>query len=427
MRGIVWLILLFVVAVVAATALGHNDGLVTIAWGGWRAELSLNLAIGLLLAGGFALMGVVKALDLFLGLPRRAGEWRALQRERAAHAALREAFSAYFGARYSRAQRAARRALALYAETSGAMLGADHQLLAQLVLAGALHRLQDRGGRDAVLQAIEGSMSAYRLTPRGPQARAAHEGAQLLAAEWALDDQDAGRAQALLQMLPAGVARRTQALRLRLRAARLARQTREALELTRLLAKHQAFSASAASGLVRALALEHLDAARDAGQLKALWQQLENVDRRDTVVLGHAVRKAAAWGAAAEARSWIEPLWSDLGRLTAEDRGRVAMALASVSQGAGTEWLERAENAARQWPSEPAVALAAGQICAERRLWGKARQQLETAAAHAAMPATARRRAWRTLAQIARDEGDEPQAARCEHQASQIEDSQAML
>jgi HemY protein len=36
-RGVVWLVLLFVVAVVAATVLGENDGLVAVSWGtgGW--------------------------------------------------------------------------------------------------------------------------------------------------------------------------------------------------------------------------------------------------------------------------------------------------------------------------------------------------------------------------------------------------------
>ena len=68
----------------------------------------------------------------------------------------------------------------------------------------------------------------------------------MLGAEWALDDAQPERASAFLAALPAGVARRTLALRLRLKAARLAHRTLEALELARLLAKHQAFSETAA-------------------------------------------------------------------------------------------------------------------------------------------------------------------------------------
>jgi len=414
MRGVVWLILLASIAVVAATALGSNDGLVTVAWGGWRAELSLNLALLLMLLAGLAAWFVLKALEALLSMPRRAREWRSLQRERAANAALREALGAYFAARYSRAQKAARKAIAIHDDFPELGLPADHPLLARLVAAGSLHRLQDRGGRDALLQAIEKS-------PRDASARAAAEGALLLAAEWALDDQDADRAQALLAALPAGVGRRTHALRLRLRAARLARQSGEALELARLLAKHQAFSAEAASSLLRALALEHLDAARDAEQLRRQWQLLEPADRRDAVVLGHAVRKAVAWDAPDSAREWLGPVWAELPRLPPEDRTRVALALARAAPGAESEWLERVEQAARAWPMDPAIALAAGLICAERQLWGKARQLLEPAAANAALQPNARRVAWLALARMATNEGEVERAAHCHAQAAAIE------
>ena len=45
MRAVIWLILLFVAAVVAATAFGSNDGLASFYWGGWRLDMSLNLFI----------------------------------------------------------------------------------------------------------------------------------------------------------------------------------------------------------------------------------------------------------------------------------------------------------------------------------------------------------------------------------------------
>ena len=36
MRGVLWVVLLFAVAVVAAMTLGTNDSLVTLNWRGWR-------------------------------------------------------------------------------------------------------------------------------------------------------------------------------------------------------------------------------------------------------------------------------------------------------------------------------------------------------------------------------------------------------
>jgi HemY protein len=420
MRVAVWLILLFAAAVVAATALGQNDGLLTLAWRGWRLELSLNLALLLLLLGGFVAYLVLKGLDVFFSLPRRAGEWRALQRERAAHAALREAFSGFFAGRYSRAQRDARRAISLGEEYPDLPLGADHRLLAQVVAAGSLHRLQDKAGRDALLADIQSA-------PVNAQSRSALDGAMMLGAEWALDDAQPERASAFLAALPAGVARRTLALRLRLKAARLAHRTLEALELARLLAKHQAFSETAAKGLMRTLALEHLDAARDAEQLQRQWSQLSTDERRDSILLLHAVRKAASWGDPAKARHWLEPVWSDLPRMAAEERKRLALALAACVQGADASWLERAESAAKSWPSDPAVSFAAGLVCVERQLWGKAKQWLEPAAAHAALEPATRRLALGVLAKMARQEGRDQLAATYDSRAAALEADNPVL
>ena len=49
MRGVIWLVLLFTAAVVSASVLGPNDGLVSIYQGAWRVDLSLNLFLLLLL------------------------------------------------------------------------------------------------------------------------------------------------------------------------------------------------------------------------------------------------------------------------------------------------------------------------------------------------------------------------------------------
>ena len=60
MRTIVWVVLLFVVAVVAALTLGDNTGMASFYWGGWRVDLSLNFFILAALATGFALMTAVQ-------------------------------------------------------------------------------------------------------------------------------------------------------------------------------------------------------------------------------------------------------------------------------------------------------------------------------------------------------------------------------
>ena len=125
MRGVIWLVLLFVVAVVAATTLGRNDGLVSIYFGDWRTDLSLNLFVILVLLSFVVLLAAARSISGLVSLPRRAREWRQLRHERAAHAGLREALAEYFAARYSRAHRAAQRALVLQDETDALKGDAD--------------------------------------------------------------------------------------------------------------------------------------------------------------------------------------------------------------------------------------------------------------------------------------------------------------
>lgn len=415
MRSIIWLVLLCVVAVVAATTLGSNDGLVTIYWSGWRTELSLNLFLILLLGGVALLFSAAQALRSLLTLPERASEWRALRRERAAQAALREALGEFFSARFSRAHKAALKALALRDDVPQLKSDADFAVLAQLLAAGSLHRLQDRPRRDAVTQALF-QQGARRVGGHGVE-----DAARLLAAEWAVDDRDAERAMELLDQLPAGVARRTHALRLKLQASRLQRRPLEALHTARLLAKHQGFTPTAARGLLRSLAAEAIDDSHDLQQLQRLWEQFDAADRRDAAVAARAARRAVTLGAGAAAREWLRPFWDRLGELDRDDRDAVALALFEAAPGIEPEWLQRLEAALDAFGHEAAVVAAVGMAFADRQLWGKARRLLEQSAAAAGLPLGARRRAWRALAQMAREGGDEARAQECERAAAALE------
>lgn len=414
MAAVIWFVLLFVLAVVAASTFGTNDGLVSIYWSHWRFDLSLNLFLIGLLATCFAIVSTIQAVGALLGLPRRAREWRLAQRERGAQAALRESLGQYFAGRYSRAQRAAQRALAIQADTPELSQDDDFTALGHLLSAGSAHRLQDRPRRDRELE------QALALAQRSAAARPAAEGARLLAAEWALEDRDARRALELLAGLPPGVARRTHALRLRMQAARLAQQPLEALKTARLLAKHQGFSKGAALGLLRALAFESLDTARDAGQLRRVWSQFEHSDRRDPVIAARVARGLAAFGAHDDARACLRPFWDQLASLSQDERAVLALALVAALPGLGVDWLPQLEAAVQKHPREPALAYAVGSALAERQLWGKARRLLEQAAADPALDTDARRQAWRRLAALCEQEGDAARAAQCYERAAKL-------
>ncbi len=407
MRAVIWFILLFVVAVVAASTFGANDGLVSLYWAGWRADVSMNLFVLALLATCFALVTVIQAINGLLGLPQRAHEWRVARRDRTAQASLRDALAQYFGGRYSRAQKSAQRALLIQSDTPDLIQDNEFTVLGHLLAAGSAHKLQDRTRRDEQLA------RALELSNSSLLARSAEEGARLLAAEWALDDRDAGRALELLATLPPGVARRTHALRLKLQATRLAHQPHEALKTARLLAKHQGFSKVAAQGLLRSLAFESLDDARDADQVRRVWLALENADRRDPLVAARAASRLASFGATGEARGWLRPFWERTGELNEDDRTALSDSLVASVSGLGVDWVPRLEVAVKAHPREPAVARAVGTALAERELWGKARALLESAAASNNLAVPARRHAWLLLARMAEQQSDNERAATC--------------
>jgi HemY protein len=413
MRGVIWLLLLFTVAVVAALTLGDNDGVASFYWGHWRLDMSLNFFVLAALGIGFAVVSLVQALNALFGMPQRARDWRALRRERAAQAALREALLESFGGRYARAHKAAERALAIHDDAAGVTAQREFQMLAQLLAAGSLHRLQDRARRDAVLRQVLGR-DQRATTP-------ADEGARLLGAEWALDDREPDRALTLLGELPPGAARRTQALRLKLQAQQMARRPLDALHTARLLANHQAFSAAVAQSLLRSLAFETLDDAHDIDQLRRCWQQFDSADQRDPYVAARAARRASDLGAPEEGCDWLRPLWDRLDELGAEGRAQVALGLLEAVPGAGPAWLQRVESALRDYPGEPALQAAGGAVMFACQLWGKAQRPLEVAARDNRLGAAVRRQAWRALAALAREQGDEARAIDCEREAAQID------
>jgi HemY protein len=171
---------------------------------------------------------------------------------------------------------------------------------------------------------------------------------------------------------------------------------------------------------LRSLAVSVLDGARDAEQLRRHWAELEPADRRDAAVVARAAQRALALGAPEDARRWLAAAWDELGKLPADERGLLALALAEAAVGIGPDWLQRVENAASAWPQDAAVNAAAALVYAERRLWGKARRPLEQAAQSASLDARTRRRACVALATLLREAGDETRAAELDRQAASM-------
>ncbi|MEJ8820824.1 heme biosynthesis HemY N-terminal domain-containing protein [Variovorax humicola] len=426
MRAALWLLGLFCVAAATALFAGNNQGTVTVFWPPWRVDLSLNLVL-MLLAGAFMLLHVaLRALSALFSLPVQARQWRMQQKERALHAALLDAISQLLAGRFSRARKAALAALAQEhtLDALDAQLPQAQQIrvLSHLLAAESAQSLQDRPARDAHLQQALNE-SAERGTPAALETR---EGVQLRAARWALEDRDASGALARLEELPVGAQRRTFALRLRLKAAHQDHRTLEALETARLLAKHGAFSTSAAQSIVRGLATELVFDAHDPAQLLGAWAELEQLEREMPEVAIHAAQRMVMLqgGDLALARAWLLPAWERM--VAAPDglgdplRVKLVRALEAGLDSVDADWLSRIELAQRNNPRDPNLQYIAGMACMKRQLWGKA-QQLLTQAALGLQDPDLHRRAWQVLARLAEARDDTEQATTAWKQAAQVE------
>lgn len=420
MRAALWLLALFGVAVAIALFAGNNQGTVTLFWPPYRVDLSLNLVLLLLAAAFVFLHAALRAMAALFDLPTQALRWRNQQKERAMHAAMLDALSQLVAGRFLRSRKSAQSALAqekaLAASGEKPANGAQIRVLAHLLAAESAQALQDRASRDEHLaQALEQAA----LRPVTTAVQETHEGALLRAARWALDDRDPQSAIHWLADLPQGASRRTLALRIKLKAARQARQTGDALDTARLLAKHRAFSPMAAQSIVRGLAVDLLNGAHDTAQLQRAWNSLEADERLMPDLAIHAAQRMAALGGDAHlARGWLLPVWERHATLGDSQRVKLVRALEAGLDTIDGAWLARIEAAHQQNPRDATLHYLAGMACMKRQLWGKAQQQL-TQAALGLQDAALHRNAWRGLAQLAEQRGDAAAAADAWKRAAQ--------
>jgi HemY protein len=429
MRAALWLIGLFALAVAGAWLADHNEGVVAIFLYPYRLDLSLNLfvlVLGLLLA---VLLLAQKAVSALLSLPREARRWRLLQKERAAHAALLDAYAQFMAGRYLRARKSAELVLAREDALRNA---ADHPLahaaalrtVAHVVAAESAHALQDKTLRDEHLQRAEQEAGQADAAER----QALSEGLILRASRWLLDDRDAQGSMDRLAQLPGAVARRTAAMRIQLKAARLAGQTARALDTALLLAKHRAFSPSAAHSLVRSLVMDLIARTHDERALEKLWQDLPPAQRAlPEVVAQAATRWLELGGDPARARAWLQPVWEAMlagatGR-SIIDRQKLVQALElsmqDVSSPDARAWLARVEAAQQARPNDAHLQYLAGMVYLRHQLWGKAQKALGQAVK--GLPdAGLQRRAWSALAELAEQRQDTETALQAWKQAARL-------
>ena len=414
MRAALWLVSLFAVAVATALLASNNVGTVSIFWTPYRLDLSLNLVLFALVLILLTMHWAQRALTALFELPKQAKRWRLQQKERATHAALLDSLAQFMEGRFLRARKSAELVLAREKSLSDAGEVLDHagalRSVAHILAAESAHALNDKTTRQShlnqALQEPSGGTSNVR--------QSLVEGSMLRAARWALDDRDASESLLWLDRLPQGVARRTLAMRLRLKAALLAGESSLALDTALLLIKHRAFTTEASESMIRSLVFDLIAKTHEQGQMQRLWARLGEPQRQSTDL---AIQAAQHWlslgGDPVVARTWLNPIWnrwlSTPQNLSATQQLKLTQVLDRSLTGQDTtqerEWLAWIESAQKANPREPLLQYLAGRLCQKQQLWGKAQVLLAQAAPVLGDPGL-RRQAWRSLAELAEQRED---------------------
>ena len=421
MRWSLWLLARFGIAVAVALGLSMQAGTVTLFVPPYRLDMSLNLVVIGLLSSFVLLYAALRGLFSMFELPVQARRWRAQQRERSAQQSLLNAMLLWMTGRFLRSRKAALQGLSQVdslldsGESPHQMSLTLMRSLLHLLAAESAHALRDQAARELHFQQVLVHDEGRRVS----QTLELRDAAYLNAARWALNDRDSQKAQQWLAQLPQGTVRRTMALRLRLKADRMSLQHLPALDTARLLAKHGAFSASAAASLVRGLAMACLDDCHDSSQLQTSWKLLQAEERAMPELALHAAQcLLKVQGDPQIALQWLLPVWQALINNSETQlpvqRQRMVQVLSSALHAVepDSEWLARIEQARLANPRSLELQYLSGMVCLRHGLWGKAQQMLEQVAPRLS-GGELQRQAWRALAELAENKGDTAQALAC--------------
>jgi len=347
MRTWFWTLVVFAAAVALALVLREHSGNVVIVAQPWRIELSLTLAV-LLLVGGFAILYFVLRVFSWVGArPERFRSWRSRRSIRRDQESLESGWINVLEGRYVNADKD-------FSRVMGRTRSDKRKVLAALASAHANHHLGEYAQRDQALgMAQQAAADDVRL----------REAWAIVAAEMYLDQNRPQDALALLQPLQDASSRYLHATRLLLRAHRQLRNHDRVYDLTRLLLRRGAIERSEAMQLIEMSAAARLHSV-GANGFKAIWGDLRADERTMPDIALAAAGIQAAEGHHDEASRILEAA------IAVKPDPRLLSAYSQCPQQYVSRRLAKAEEWLKRYPDDAALLAAMGNLCLTGQLWG---------------------------------------------------------
>jgi len=348
MRAWFWTLLVFVGAVALALLLREHGGNVLIIAQPWRIELSITLAVLLILASFIILYMILRVFAWVGGSPERLRSWRSRRSQRREQDLLESGWINVLEGRYADAEKDLSKLL-------GRSKSSSRKVLAGLAAARAAHHLGEFGRRDQALKLAQDSAGD------NPRLR---EAAATVAAELYLDQNRPQDALVLLQPLQDASSRYLHATRLLLRAHRQLRNYDRVYELTRLLSRRGVIEKTEAMQLIEMSAAARLHAGGAEGY-KAIWADLKSDERTLPEIALAAAAIQQQQGNVEEASKILE----------AAINVRLEPRLLSAYSQCPPEYVARRLSKAEEWlksnPEDSALLAALGNLCLTGELWGQ--------------------------------------------------------
>lgn len=383
-RGLLWLALLFVVAVALATVGRFDAGQVLLVYPPYRVDVSLNLFVVGVVVAFLLLYAILRFVRNVVTMPRRVAAYRARARKEKAHSALRDAIGNLYAGRFSRAEKAARDSLA----------DDNNKGAAGLIAANAAHRLHEYARRDDWLTQVD--------DPELQEARL------MATADMRADGRDADGALAALTEMRSQGGRRIHAQQIALRAQQQLKNWSEVLKLVKTLEKREALHPAVAVRL-RQLAAENLlrDRRHNADALLELWHALSPIERHSPRLADCAAELLIALERQADARKIVEEA------LAQNWDARLLRRYPDTAGDDALPLIQKAEAWRKERPEDGDLLFALGRLCLKQQLWGKAQSFLEAAlkSANASNNEPLKIRSHRALARLYEELGDAGKAA----------------
>ncbi|MFT0171203.1 heme biosynthesis protein HemY [Paraburkholderia mimosarum] len=383
-RGLLWLALLFAIAVALATFGRFDAGQVLLVYPPYRVDVSLNLFVVGIVVAFVLFYAILRFVRNVVTMPRRVAAYRARMRTEKANSALRDAVGNLYAGRFSRAEKAARDSLADQKNTSAA----------GLIAATAAHRLHEYARRDEWLTQVD--------DPDLQEARL------MATADMRADGRDADGALAALTEMRTQGGRRIHAQQIALRAQQQLKNWSEVLKLVKTLEKREALHPAVAVRL-RQLAAENLlrDRRHNADALLELWQSLSPVERHSPRLADCAAELLIALERQADARKIVEEA------LAQNWDARLLRRYPDTVSNDALPLIQKAEAWRKDHPDDGDLLFALGRLCLKQQLWGKAQSFLEAAikSADASQNEPLKIRSHRALARLHEQLGDGEKAA----------------